>query len=158
MKNLKRFENLFDLSGHIAVVTGAAQGNGLGIANALYEAGAVVVATDICFKDEQEKKMMDGIVKMTMDVTKEEEVKRVFAEIVEKYGKLDILCNNAGIIYKNPVEKLEIERFESVMDINLIGTVICTKHAVPYMKEAGWGRIVNISSSQAFLASETYSA
>ena len=158
MKHLKRFENLFDLSGHIAVVTGAAQGNGLGIANALYEAGAVVVATDISFKDEQEKKMMDGIVKMTMDVTKEEEVKRVFAEIVEKYGKLDILCNNAGIIYKNPVEKLEIERFETVMDINLIGTVICTKHAVPYMKEAGWGRIVNISSSQAFLASETYSA
>ena len=71
MKNLKRFENLFDLSGHIAVVTRAAQGNGLGIANALYEAGAVVVATDISFKDEQEKKMMDGIVKMTMDVTKE---------------------------------------------------------------------------------------
>ncbi len=159
MKDLNRFARLFDLSGHVAVVTGAAQGNGLGIANALYEAGASVVATDIRFAEpESGQRLLDGIDKMDMDVTKEEEVRKVFAEIAKKYGKLDILCNNAGIIYKNPVEELELKRFESVIDINLTGTVICTKQAVPYMREAGWGRIVNISSSQAFLTSETYSA
>ena len=80
------------------------------------------------------------------------------AAIAEKYGKLDILANNAGIIYKNPVDKLEMDRFKKVIDINLNGVTICTKHAVPYMKKAGWGRIVNVSSSQAFLTSETYSA
>ena len=160
MKNLNRFGDLFDLSGHVAVVTGAAQGNGLGIANALYEAGAAVIAADIRFTetDTDEKTLLEGIDKVIMDVTKEEDVKKVFSEIADKYGKLDILCNNAGIIYKNPVDKLELDRFESVIDINLIGTVICTKQAVPYMKQAGWGRIVNISSSQAFLTSETYSA
>lgn len=161
MKNLNRFGELFDLGGHVAVVTGAAQGNGLGIANALFDAGATVIATDVHFGEENKEerlRLRDGIEKMIMDVTKEEEVEKVFAEIAERFGKLDILCNNAGIIYKNPVDKLELDRFKKVIDINLHGTVICTKHAVPYMKEAGWGRIVNISSSQAFLTSETYSA
>ncbi|XCP85432.1 SDR family oxidoreductase [Roseburia hominis] len=161
MKNLNRFGELFDLSGHVAVVTGAAQGNGLGIANALFDAGATVIATDIRFGEESKEerlRLRDGIEKMIMDVTKEEEVEEVFAKIAERFGKLDILCNNAGIIYKNPVDKLELDRFKNVIDINLHGTVICTKHAVPYMKKAGWGRIVNISSSQAFLTSETYSA
>lgn len=161
MKNLERFGNLFDLSGHVALVTGAAQGNGLGIANALFDAGATVVATDIKFGEKSEDPMQnlrDGIDKMIMDVTGEENVAAVFAAVAEKYGKLDILVNNAGIIYKNPVDQLELDRFKNVIDINLNGIVICTKHAVPYMKEAGWGRIVNISSSQAFLTSETYSA
>lgn len=161
MKNLDRFGKLFDLSGHVAVVTGAAQGNGLGIANALYDAGATVVATDIRFNeksDDPRQNLRDGVDTMIMDVTNEENVSDVFAKIYEKYGKLDILANNAGIIYKNPVDALELDRFKKVIDINLSGVVICTKHAVPYMKEAGWGRIVNISSSQAFLTSETYSA
>lgn len=161
MKHLDRFGNLFDLSGHVAVVTGAAQGNGLGIANALCDAGAKVIATDIRFDEKSEggrANLSEGIDKIIMDVTKEEEVASVFAGIAGKYGKIDILCNNAGIIYKNPVDLLEIERFKSVIDINLHGTVICTKQAVPYMKKAGWGRIVNISSSQAYLTSETYSA
>lgn len=160
MKNLERFGDLFDLYGHVAIVTGAAQGNGLAVANALHDAGATVVATDVRFKNAEDaaENLRDGIDCMIMNVTKEDEVDKVFAEIAEKYGKIDILCNNAGIIYKNPVDKLEMDRFCSVIDINLIGTVICTKHVVPYMKKAGWGRIVNISSSQAFLTSETYSA
>ena len=161
MKNLERFGKLFDLTGHVAVVTGAAQGNGMGIANALYDAGATVVATDIAFGEKKEnprENLYDGIDRMIMDVTDEENVEQVFAAIAEKYGKLDILANNAGIIYKNPVDKLEMDRFKKVIDINLNGVTICTKHAVPYMKKAGWGRIVNVSSSQAFLTSETYSA
>ena len=161
MQNLERFSRLFDLSGHVAVVTGAAQGNGLGIANALFDAGAVVVAPDIRFNERQgdpRQNLREGIDRMVMDVTSEEDVDRVFSQIAGKYAKLDILVNNAGIIYKNPVDQLELDRFKKVTDINLHGVVICTKHAVPYMKKAGWGRIVNISSSQAFLTSETYSA
>ena len=153
MKNLERFGKLFDLTGHVAVVTGAAQGNGMGIANALYDAGATVVATDIAFGEKKEnprENLYDGIDRMIMDVTDEENVEQVFAAIAEKYGKLDILANNAGIIYKNPVDKLEMDRFKKVIDINLNGVTICTKHAVPYIKKAGWGRIVNVSSSQAF--------
>lgn len=161
MKNLDRFAKLFDLTGHVAVVTGAAQGNGLGIANALSDAGATVVATDIVFAPEKEDakhKLNPDIDRMIMDVTDEENVKEVFSKIAEKYGKLDILCNNAGIIYKDLVQDLDMDRFRKVSEINIHGVVICTKHAVPYMKKAGWGRIVNTSSSQAFLTTETYSA
>ena len=161
MKNLERFGSLFDLSGHVAVVTGAARGNGLGIANALHDAGATVIATDIIFgarNEDTRQNLRDGMDTMLMDVTDEASVEAVFAKIAEKYGKLDILVNNAGIIYKNPVEALDMDRFRKVMDINLNGVVICTKRAVPYMKKCGWGRIVNISSSQAFLTSENYSA
>lgn len=161
MQNLSRFGKLFDLTGHVAVVTGAAQGNGLGIANALHDAGATVVATDILFKPEDPEakhKLHPEIDRMIMDVTDEANVQEVFAKIAEKYGKLDILCNNAGIIYKDLVQDLDMDRFRKVSDINIHGVVICTKHAVPYMKKAGWGRIVNTSSSQAFLTTETYSA
>lgn len=161
MKKLDRFGKLFDLTGHVAIVTGAAQGNGMGIANALFDAGAKVVATDIVFGEKNENpsaSLYDSIEHMIMDVTNEAEVERVFSCIVKKYGRLDILVNNAGIIYKNPIDKLEMDRFKKVIDINLNGVTICTKHAVPHMKKVGWGRIVNISSSQAFLTSETYSA
>ncbi|OUO92991.1 SDR family oxidoreductase [Cloacibacillus sp. An23] len=160
MKHLERFGALFDLSGRVAVVTGAAQGNGMGIANALSDAGATVIATDLKFTDDEcsDKKLYKSIDRMIMDVTDEENVKEIFAGIVTQYGHLDILCNNAGIIYKDLVNNLDLEKFKKVMDVNVDGVVICTKNAVPYMKNNKWGRIVNISSSQAFLTTETYSA
>lgn len=160
MKNLERFGALFDLNGRVAVVTGAAQGNGMGIANALSDAGATVVATDLKFIDNDvpEQMLYPSIDRIIMDVTDEDNVKKVFAEIVAKYGHLDILCNNAGIIYKDLVNNLNLDKFKKVMDVNVNGVVICTKNAVPYMKKNKWGRIVNISSSQAFLTTETYSA
>ena len=129
MKNLDRFADLFDLSGHVAVVTGAAQGNGLGIANALHDAGAAVVAADLAFPTETEgarHKLHPEIRRMVMDVTDEESVKTVFARIFEEYEKLDILCNNAGIIYKDLVQDLDIARFRRVSEVNIHGVVICT--------------------------------
>lgn len=160
MKNLERFGALFDLSGRVAVVTGAAQGNGMGIANALCDSGATVIATDLKFSEDSKSNhnLYESIDRVIMDVTDEEDVKKVFARIVAKYGHLDILCNNAGIIYKDLVDNLNLDKFKKVMDVNVDGVVICTKNAVPYMKNNKWGRIINISSSQAFLTTETYSA
>lgn len=158
--NLERFGTLFDLSGRVAVVTGGAQGNGAAIANALFDAGASVVAADLAFRRlDADTELRNEITdRVLMDVTDEEQVKTALSGVVKRYGHLDILVNNAGTIYKAPVEELDMNRFRSVMDINLNGVVICTKHAVPYMKKQRWGRIVNISSSQAFLCTETYSA
>lgn len=161
VKDLNRFADLFNLTGHVAVVTGAAGGNGAGIANALLNAGAKVVATDLYFGSEEEKQnstLNPEVECLIMDVTDEDEIERIFREIKNRFGKLDILVNNAGIMYKDQVDHLDMKRFKQVIEINLHGVVNCTKHAVPYMRESGWGRIVNISSSQAYLASETYSA
>lgn len=158
--HLERFGTLFDLNGRVAAVTGAAQGNGAAIANALADAGATVVATDLAFRQSSTAmELSDEITdRVAMDVTEEEQVKAVFRQVTERYGHLDILINNAGIMYKAPVEELDMARFRSVLNVNLNGIVICTKHAVPYMKKQKWGRIVNISSSQAYLCTETYSA
>ena len=158
--HLERFGALFDLSGRVAVVTGAAQGNGAAIANALADAGADVVAVDLAFRrPDAATELKDEITdRAAMDVTNEEEVQTVFGQVAERYGHLDILINNAGIMYKAPVEELNMDKFQAVLNVNLNGVVICTKHAVPYMKKQKWGRIVNISSSQAYLCTETYSA
>ena len=153
-KNLERFGSLFDLSGRVAVVTGAAVGNGGGIAIALAEAGAKVIQTDIKFDDN----CVNAGKKVLMDVTNEDQVQETFKKIADEFGSIDILVNNAGIIYKSLIDNLDLAQFQKVMDINLNGTVICTKHAVPYMKKQAWGRIVNIASSQSYLSLPTYSA
>ena len=154
--NLDRFKCLFDLNTRVSVVTGAGQGNGMGIANALHDAGSRVIATDIFFPDDC--LLNSHIERYTMDVTNEKSVLSVFENIVNKYEKIDILINNAGIIYKSAVDEIDIVKFQNVMNVNLNGTVLCTKNVIPYMKKNNWGRIVNISSSQAFLNSEGYSA
>ena len=153
-KNLDRFGSLFDLSGRVAIVTGAAVGNGGGIAFALAEAGATVIQTDIKF----DENCVKAGKQVLMDVCDEGQVQQTFQKIFEEFGSIDILVNNAGIIYKASIEDIDLAQFQKVMDINLNGTVICTKHAVPYMKKRNWGRIVNIASSQSYLSIPTYTA
>lgn len=155
--NLERFAKLFDLSGRVAFVTGANQGIGMAVANALYDAGAVVVATDIHL--DENSGLYPGISdRSILDVTDEAAVKAAMERVYEDYGRLDILINNAGIMYKDSIDVLDVERYKKVIDVNLNGTVMCTRYAVPYMQKQKWGRVLNISSSQAFLATETYTA
>lgn len=159
VKNLERFGKLFDLSGRVAVVTGGARGNGLGIANALAEAGAEVVAADLKFPEESPEKLLPGIHQRTINVTDEAGTQTVFAGLAEEFGHIDILVNNAGICFaRHEIDQLDLDEFRAVLDVNLTGTVICTKSVVPFMKAKGWGRIVNISSSQAFLRTNGASA
>jgi len=154
--DLERFGRLFDLSGKVAVVTGSSRGLGMAICNALHDAGATVVATDIVMPEDTElyPQITD---RRLLDVTVEADVRDMMDKVVTDYGKLDILVNNAGIIYKDRIEDLDIEHFKQVIDVNLNGTVMCTKYAVPYMQKQHSGSILNIASSQAFLALETYS-
>lgn len=155
--NLERFSKLFDLSGQTALVTGANNGIGMAIANALYDAGANVVASDIVLSDDSPlyAQISD---RRYLDVTDEPAVESFMTKLLNDYGRLDILVNNAGIIYKDRIEDLNIVKYKNVIDVNLNGTVICTHYAVPYMKKQHYGRILNIASSQAFLAMETYTA
>lgn len=159
-RSFERFASLFDLRGKVAVVTGAARGNGMAIANALHDAGAKVAALDMAFEEQAEACGLHQEIelRLAIDITKEEAVAAAFAKIAEAMGSIDILVNNAGIIYKAMIPDMDMEAFRKVLEVNTTGAVICTKLAAPYMRKKQWGRIINVSSSQAFLATETYSA
>ena len=140
--------NDFTLDGKIAVVTGACKGNGKSIAAYLETLGAAVERTDI---------VASGGIRV-MDVTDEASVQEGIAAIVKDRGRIDILVNNAGIINKALIADIDLADWRKLIEVNLTGAVICTKHVIPCMKEKKWGRIVNISSVQAYLSTDTYSA
>jgi len=140
------------VEGKVAIVTGSTSGIGAAIAKLLAKEGAKVAVTGR--NEEKGRKVVEeitaegGIAKFwKLDVSNEEEVERVFKEVVEEFGKLDILVNNAGITgVDKPTHELTEEEWDAVMNVNVKGTFFCTKHAVPYMIKNSGGSIVNISS------------
>ncbi|MDP3732911.1 MAG: SDR family NAD(P)-dependent oxidoreductase [Candidatus Daviesbacteria bacterium] len=134
---------LMDLSGKVAIVTGGAMGIGLGIASRLAEAGVSVVVADLENKDLKVKAIK-------VDVSKEEDVKKMVKETVNLYGSVDILVNNAGIYPSIPVSQMSLSDFEKVVAINLKGVFLCTKYVSEQMiKQGRGGKIINITSIDA---------
>jgi NAD(P)-dependent dehydrogenase (short-subunit alcohol dehydrogenase family) len=138
--------------GKVAIVTGGGLGIGRATATLLAKEGAKVAVTDI-LDDEGAavaKDIRDSGGEASfwhMDVTKEEEVRSVFADICERLGGIDILVNNAGIAgVDKPTHEITGDEWDRVMRVNVKGVFLCTKHAVPVMKSAGRGSIVNLSS------------
>lgn len=153
----------FSLNGKIALVTGAAYGIGFAIAEAYAEAGAKVVFN--CRSQEHlrialEKYREKGIdVKgYICDVTKEDEVVAMVADIEKKMGTIDILVNNAGIIKRIPMTDMKAEEFRQVIDIDLTAPFIVSKAVIPGMIKKGHGKIINICSMMSELGRETVSA
>ncbi|HUG62611.1 MAG TPA: SDR family oxidoreductase [Methylomirabilota bacterium] len=145
----------FKLDGRIAVVTGAARGIGLAIADALSEAGATVVITDMN-GEAAEAAAADLRAKgrtveaLALDVTDPRAVESVQAEIAGRHGGVDILVNNAGIAISNrPAETMDDETWLKVLDVNLNGVFWCCRAFGAGMLEAGRGNIVNIGSMSA---------
>ena len=149
------------LENKIAVVTGAASGIGYAIAEKFVKEGAKVVVGDITDNIfDLEKTFGENVKAVKVDVSKEADVKNLIETAVNTFGKLDILCNNAGIIgaYANIDEYTE-EQWNKVISININGPFFGIKHAVPYMKKNGGGSIVNtvsISSQHATPGSPAY--
>jgi NAD(P)-dependent dehydrogenase (short-subunit alcohol dehydrogenase family) len=142
-----------DLSGKVAIVTGAGSGLGAGIAKCLAKAGASVAVADINLGDAQ--KTAEEIIAtggnayaVKTDVTKEEEVFAMTDEVVKKWGKLDIMCPNAGTCSAGPIDTLSAEDWDKMMQINLYGHFYCVKAALKYMKPQKSGKIV-MTASQA---------
>ncbi len=138
--------------GRVAIVTGAGRGIGKAIAERLAEAGAKVIVADIDLANAQ--KTSEGInerhqnsIAVEVDVTKSSSVNSLLAKTLETYGQVDILVNNAGIMYRTRILNLPLEEWEQTIDVNLTGPFRCIKAVLPLMKERGFGRIVNISSS-----------
>jgi len=140
------------LKGKVALVTGAAGGLGAAQAEALAKEGARVVLGDLADQDGQDVaagiRAHNGDAQYVhLDVTKEEDWQRAVSFTVERYGKLDVLVNNAGIVIKRvPIEERTVEEWDRVMAVNLRSVFLGTKYAIPEMRRNGSGSIVNISS------------
>jgi len=148
---------MFDLKGKIAVITGASSGLGKDAAVAYAKAGANVclLARRIEKLEEVSKEIKElGVesIAVKCDVTKEEEVKLAIETVINKFGRIDILLNNAGIAVRGGVETLTEEDWNKSMDTNVKGIYLACKYVVPGMKAQNYGKIINISSINALLA------
>jgi NAD(P)-dependent dehydrogenase (short-subunit alcohol dehydrogenase family) len=135
------------LEGRIALVTGAARGLGYEIARALISAGATVVQIGTNRETITAAAGKLGGIGVQGSVENESDVARMFGLVKEKFGKLDIVVNNAGIGGPAaPLSEVTREQWDEVMDINLTGAFLCAKEAVKMMQPVKSGRIINISS------------
>lgn len=151
---MKKLPELLDLTSKVAVVTGGAKGIGYGIAYRLAEAGATVVVTDVDLEGAQ--KAVNDLTglgfkaeALTMDVSKEEDVKRLVETCASQLGTIDILVNNAGIYPSQPLASMQAADFERVIHVNLLGVFLTMKHVSELMKQKGGGKIINITSIDA---------
>ena len=135
------------LEGRVAIVTGAGQGIGRAIAEKLHEEGARVVVADKNEKTAAETAADIGGIAQVTDVSDPEQVHALVATTAERFGKIDILVNDAAIVPFVPWEELDFAEWRRVMSVNIDGVFLTCKAVYPYMKDAGYGRIVNIASN-----------
>ena len=153
----------FSLEGKVALVTGASYGIGFAIATGLANAGAKIVFNDI--KQELVDKGLAAYKEIGIeahgyvcDVTNEDQVNAMVAQIEQEVGPVNILVNNAGIIKRIPMHEMSAAEFRQVIDIDLNGPFICAKAVLPTMMKLGAGKIINICSMMSELGRETVSA
>ena len=157
------FMKKFSLEGKVALVTGASYGIGFAIAIAYAEAGATIVFNDI--KQELVDKGLAAYAEKGIkaygyvcDVTNEEAVNAMVAQIEAEVGVIDILVNNAGIIKRIPMCEMSAAEFRQVIDVDLNAPFIVAKAVIPGMIKKGHGKIINICSMMSELGRETVSA
>ena len=147
------------LSGKIALVTGASRGIGFAIAKILSKNGAIVVMTGKNKKrlEESVEKIPNGF-GIPGDIKKKDDVKNIVNNIIKKYGKLDILINNAGIFPKiKQLHQIDDDEWDEVLDVNLTGQFRFTKESIPHLQKTS-GSIVNISSDAGLKAYQGFNA
>ena len=153
----------FSLEGKVALVTGASYGIGFALASAFESAGAKVVFNDLnqeCVDKGFANYKEAGIDAKgyVCDVTNEDQVNAMVAQIEQEVGVIDILVNNAGIIKRIPMHEMTAAEFRQVIDIDLNGPFIVAKAVIPSMMKKGHGKIINICSMMSELGRETVSA
>lgn len=143
----------FDLHDRAAIVTGGSKGLGKAMAAGLASAGANLVLISRN-QDEVEAAASEisrdygvQVIGLQADVSSEDQVQSVVDTCVEKFGKVDILINNAGINIRGPIDELSLENFKEVMDINVNGVWLFARAVIPHMKKAASGRIINLAST-----------
>ena len=150
-------KDLFSLSGRIAIVTGGSRGLGKEIAIGLGEAGAKVVITArreewLMPTYEELKGLGIECLAIRTDIAKVEDVERLVAETLQRWGRIDILVNNAGITWGAPPQEMPLDRWDTVLNVNAKGTLICSQEIGKEMIKQGGGNIINVASTTGLLA------
>jgi NAD(P)-dependent dehydrogenase (short-subunit alcohol dehydrogenase family) len=145
---------LFSLQGRVALVTGGNSGIGREIAFAFRDAGAkVAIGARRADRNVEVVAKLGGEASgYELDVTDEASIERAIGAVVKRYGRLDILVNNAGTVNRTSVMELSLDAWNRVMNTNLTGPFLCTKHAARVMAKQGSGKIINVSSVLGLIA------
>jgi NAD(P)-dependent dehydrogenase (short-subunit alcohol dehydrogenase family) len=131
----------------VALVTGATSGIGKAAASALVDAGFEVVGTG---RDTARITPRDGVTYLDLDVTSDASVAALAQQVTQRFGRIDVLVNNAGVGSAGAAEERSVEQDQGVFDINVFGLIRMTKAVLPHMRAQGGGRIINISSVAGF--------
>jgi NAD(P)-dependent dehydrogenase (short-subunit alcohol dehydrogenase family) len=151
------------LEGKVAIVTGAGRGIGRAVVERLAREGAAVTATQRAVAEGEELARSlsaegQDVVFVAGDVRAEDDAERVVAATLERFGRVDILCNNAGVGLLKSVVDTARDEYETVFDTNVWGLFTCSRYAIPHMVEAGGGSVVNIGSVAATVGFATDAA
>ena len=141
-----------NLSGKYAIVTGGGKGIGAAIVKrfiAEQAAGVAILEYDEALAQKTAAEIGGNVIAIKCDVSKEDQVKAAVEKVLEAFGRIDILVNNAGITRDVMFHKMTDDQWRQVMSVNLDGVYYCCKFVVPLMREQGYGKIVNLSSSSA---------
>lgn len=138
----------------VAIVTGATGGLGMAITEKFVNQGDFVYMLDLDQSkiDEAINQFAGNVSGFVMDVRNESEVEKAFKRIMDEKNRIDVVINNAGLQHRDKVEDFPLEKWNLLIDVMLTGVFLMTKHAFPYMKEAKYGRIINISSVHGLMA------
>ncbi len=142
------------LKDKVCIVTGAASGIGLAIAETFANEGAKVVMADVNEAKLQEESARIGAVYFKGDLSKRDDCKGLVDFTVEKYSTVHVLANVAGIQTVSPIDEFPEDKWYFMMDLMLTAPFLLTKYCWPYMKEQGWGRFINMGSIHGLIASE----
>jgi len=150
---------LFDLTGKVAVITGASAGLGADAAQAFAEVGANValLARRVEKLEEVKNRIAEtgrDVIAVQCDVTNEDSVATAMKEVLDHFGTIDILLNNAGVAVQGGVDTLSVEDWDKSFNANCKGIFLACKYVVPTMKDKGYGKIINIASVNAVVANK----
>ncbi len=143
----------FDMTGRAAVVTGGSKGLGEAMAAGLASAGADVLLVSRNEEEAQATANQIGsdfgckAIGMRADVASPEDAEAIASRAMQEFGKIDILINNAGINIRGAIDEVSYEEFQKVQDINVNGIWLCSRAVIPHMKQAAYGRIINMGST-----------
>jgi short-subunit dehydrogenase len=141
-----------DIKGKVAIVTGASGGIGYATAKLLSSKGAkLALVARSQNKLEQLAKELPNSIAIPADISKVEDIKRMIKQTCDHFGRVDILVNNAGQGYDAPIEKIDVDVFRGIFELDFLGPVVAMQQVIPIMRKHGGGAIMNVSSGLALM-------